>query len=76
MVKITLGPTGDFPQGKLRDDDKGGLMVAVAADAVQGVVHIDFGTKVAWVALPPNEARAFAATLVAAADKLDGGEKR
>lgn len=74
MVKVILGPTGDFPQGKLKDDDEGGLMVGIAADPAKNMLFINFATKVAWVGLPPKDARAFAAAIVAAADTLDGGE--
>jgi hypothetical protein len=53
-----------FPQGKLRADDEGALMLRVAADPIRQVVAIDFGgIKVSWIALPKNEALEFAELL-------------
>jgi hypothetical protein len=50
-----LGPTGDYPHGKLRPDDEGGLNCAIAVDK-NGMVFIDFGKAVNWLALPKEEA--------------------
>jgi hypothetical protein len=57
-----LGPTGDFPQGKLNADDEGALNIAIGQES--GCVRIDFGKEVAWVGLDPDLAVAFAATIV------------
>jgi hypothetical protein len=51
---MKLGATGDFPQGKLNDDDEGGLRIAISTD--QGNVAVYFGTPVSWFALPPDAA--------------------
>ncbi len=63
------GATGDFPRGKLTEEDEGGLRVAMAA--TRGSVVIDFGKPVAWLGLGPKEARAMAATLLKKADEAE-----
>ena len=50
MTDPKLGPTGDFPEGKLGKDDEGGINMAIAASAKDGQVHIQFGGPVAWLA--------------------------
>lgn len=57
--KKPFGATGDFPQGKLSADDEGGLRIGVALDPT-GVVRIEFGKPIAWLGLPPSEARQLA----------------
>lgn len=62
-----IGPTGDFPHGKLSHDDKGGLNMALShLDAPDGsrIVRLDFGYPVDWIAMPRDEALAFAALLI------------
>lgn len=51
-----IGPTGQFPDGKLNPDDEGGLTYRVAADIQNGLVRIEFGGPVAWLALQPEQA--------------------
>ena len=58
-----FGPTGTFPEGKLGPTDEGALQFGVAHDK-QGNVHINFGKKVAWVAMPPEQAIALARVLL------------
>jgi len=53
-----LGPTGDFPQGKLNPTDEGGLQVMIGNK--DGAVIITFGTPVAWFGMPNSEAIDFA----------------
>ena len=60
-----IGPTGNFPHGKLNDQDKGELAVAISSE--KGMVRIDFGTPVNWVCLPPDMALAFASVITARA---------
>ena len=65
-----LGPTGDFPEGKLGKDDEGGINMAIAANAKDGLVHVQFGGPVAWLAIPPAMAIQLAVSLIGAATKL------
>ena len=56
------GATGNFPMGKLVDDDEGELRVAVGDK--DGKVIIEFGKPVAWLGLTPQGAVDFAQTLI------------
>lgn len=61
------GPTGDFPHGKLSEDDEGGINVALSRHlAPDGtpMVRIDFGKPVAWLSLPRDQAIEFALTMM------------
>lgn len=62
--KREIGPTGNFPQGVLNDDDEGELQFGVARDPLDGLVHVKFGKPVAWFALPPEIAINFARLLL------------
>jgi hypothetical protein len=61
---VKLGATGRHPQGVLNSDDEGELQMAVAFDPLDGLVHVEFGKPVAWLALPPENAVALAKTLL------------
>jgi hypothetical protein len=66
-----LGPTGKFPQGKLRPDDEGELAAAVYTQ--NGQVVINWGGKpITWLSLPPESAREFALALLRKAGTIDG----
>jgi hypothetical protein len=69
-----LGATGRYPFGRSGPDDDGELRAAVAVDRAQGLIRIEFGTPVAWLALPSGYARDLARLLVEKADELDKGK--
>lgn len=50
----------DYSHGKKYPDDQGAFFLRAAADHSQGVVRIDFGKPINWLALEPEEAFAFA----------------
>ena len=56
-----IGPTNDYPRGKLNNEDEGGLITGVSHD--KGNVIINFGKPVAWVAFPPEMAFQFARSI-------------
>lgn len=64
-----VGPTGNFPRGKLTEKDEGEIGIRVAA--VNQTVVIDFGKPTAWIGFPPDDARALAASLVKYADEIE-----
>lgn len=68
-ISQPLGPTKDHPRGMLTPTDEGGIRFAVGSK--NGVVVVDFGSPVAWVGMPPAEARQLAASLVKHADHLE-----
>ncbi|HEY1888465.1 MAG TPA: hypothetical protein VGG86_20850 [Roseiarcus sp.] len=59
---MKIGSTDDFPRGKLNPDDEGGLNIAIGSEV--DCVRIDFGEPIAWIALPPDQALAFASLIV------------
>lgn len=63
------GPTGKFPEGKISDDDEGELVMAVGHE--EGNVIVKLGIAVTWFGLPPPEARAFAAAIIAHAEEIE-----
>lgn len=67
------GPTGDFPYGKLRSDDRGALNAILAVDRKKKVIVLDFTTPVQWLAMTPKEAVTIARQIIHAALDLDPG---
>ena len=66
-----LGATGEFPQGKLNADDEGALNCC--HHPRPGVVRIDFGKEIAWLAMDPDLAINFASAIMVHARELLGG---
>jgi hypothetical protein len=58
---LDLGPTGQFPEGKMNDADEGEIRVAIGQK--DGKVVIDFGSPVAWIGLTAEQAEDIASTL-------------
>lgn len=67
---MKLGKTGDFPRGKLSNDDEGGIKIAIGVR--DKTVIVDFGTSVTWVGFPAFQARELGATLIEKADEIEG----
>lgn len=70
-ASVQLGATGQFPFGKSDPADEGELRLALATDFAQGVIRVDFGKPVAWVAIPPTAATAFALELLKRAQAIE-----
>ena len=69
-----VGPTKDYPQGKLDEFDEGGLNIAVSHE-IRGqhrVVRVDFGKPLAWLAMDAETTMAFASLIVKHAMALKG----
>lgn len=71
LVELGLGPTGEFPEGKLRSDDEGEIQIAIGTH--NGNVIIDFGGPVAWIGLPPAQAIAVGEAIIERARSLKDG---
>jgi hypothetical protein len=67
------GPTGDFPYGKVNQDDEGETRVAVAGDRETETVFIDFGKPTAWIGMRPEQAEQLAQSIRAAARRARRG---
>jgi len=57
-----LGATGEYPDGKLNEEDEGAAIMAIGH--LKGRVIVDFGQSVAWVGLSPQEAVTMAQYLI------------
>ena len=55
-----VGPTGEYPKGRINADDQGELKVAMGINEEHKRIMIDFGTSVSWLGLGVEEAEAFA----------------
>lgn len=66
-LRSALGPTGEFPEGKLVSHDEGALTFAVGHQ--KGKVTIEFGSPVKWFGMTPSQARQLADLLIARADQ-------
>lgn len=67
MKRPKLGPTGDFPSGKLDADDEGGINIAIGSQIGPSgkiVVRIEFGKPIAWLGLPQEQAVQFAISVI------------
>lgn len=64
-----LGATGEHPAGRLGPNDEGEIRLAVTV--VGPIVQVRFGKPVAWVGLPPAEARALGALLIKHASEAE-----
>lgn len=65
---LGLGATGNYPRGKLNEEDEGGLRLAVRAH--DGVVMIAFGKEVSWLGLEKQDALQFAQAIIKHAESL------
>jgi hypothetical protein len=65
--KQRIGATGNYPQGKLDDTDEGELTIAITR--ADGIVRIEFGKPVAWIAMSPEHAVGLARLLLKHAEK-------
>lgn len=63
------GPTGEYPNGKLNSNDSGELNMAIGA--IDGLVVVDYGGRVKWIAMHPDQARLYAQALLKRADQAD-----
>jgi len=66
-----LGATGEYPDGKSREDDEGEIKLAVRANVEKGLIGMEFGKPVAWVMFKAEEARNLAEVLIANAERVE-----
>lgn len=65
-----IGPTGNYPEGKISNDDEGELRIAVHRTAKD--VILSFGKSISWIGLPPGTARRLAKLLIKNANEVEG----
>lgn len=56
VFKTQFGATGKYPEGKLAKEDEGEIQFGVASDPRRGLVHVDFGKPVQWLAMTAKQA--------------------
>jgi hypothetical protein len=76
QVGSGLGATGQFPRGKLAEEDEGEIKIAIAADPKSQTIIIDFGKPTAWIGFTAEQAIEIAETLQAKAWELRGIESK
>jgi hypothetical protein len=64
------GPTGQYPRGRLAADDEGELDMALAVDHDRGLIVMDFGVPVQWIAMSKAEALDLARAVARKASQL------
>ena len=67
-IKAKVGPTGEFPEGKLNENDDGELAVGMTID--NGKVVMLFGTPITWIAFSPEQAIEFANQIIEKAKEV------
>lgn len=72
---MKLGATGKFPEGKLDPTDEGEAVIAISATE-GGMIRIDFGKRVAWVAFSAKQAIELAGLLVKHARRVFDEEEK
>lgn len=68
------GPLGTFSQGRSSADDEGDLLISIDGDKERGLVRLEFGTLVAWIELPPEQAITFARLIYANAVSVQNAQ--
>ena len=63
-----LGATGQFPRGKLTDEDEGEIALAVTVD--KNTLIIDFGKSVKWFGMSKEQAHQLADLIRRRADEI------
>lgn len=59
-----------YSQGRLTDEDKGDLAMAIESDKRTGTVIIDFGKSVTWIGMDKKQAIQLAELITSAANEL------
>lgn len=67
-MRDKIGPTGDFPDGKIGVDDDGGLRIGIAIR--KDKILIAFGVSIDWIAMSPEDALEFASKIMLHAKEL------
>lgn len=70
LHELQLGPTGRFPDGKLREDDCGETRLALGE--YNKHVCIEFGVYTKWLALDPATAMTLGSEIVKLAQDISG----
>ena len=64
-----VGPTGEFPDGKVSPDDSGELIMGIGI--WRGMVRVEFGSSVSWLGLPSKQARRMAEIILSKVQEIE-----
>lgn len=70
MSDQKLGPTGQYPRGQLNEYDEGEINLSVCHTS-DGIVFLDFGASVRWIALETDQAKDLARLLTQASERAE-----
>lgn len=68
-MAVKVGPTGEYPEGKMNAEDEGELRIAIGAQ--DGKVMVVFGAKVTWFAMSLGVARGVAQAILDKAEEIE-----
>ena len=67
-----LGPTNQFPRGRLNPNDDGEIRMAIFPDEKSRVIIVEFGIELSWIGMPPQQAREMGESLIKHANEMEG----
>ena len=77
LLKKLIGLlTGEFPKGKINDQDQEELNIGIAIDPKRNLVVINFGVPIVWAALEVDDAMALGLALISNAAQIESEQKR
>jgi hypothetical protein len=65
---MKLGATGDYPIGKLSDDDEGGLMMGITVEDKRLIIN--FGKSLTWIGMDKETAQNLAFLILARCEDM------
>lgn len=68
MTNRDIGPTGDYPNGKLDFDDDGGIRVDLST--YRGRIILSFSVPITWLGMNPDQAITIAEKMIEYAKEL------
>lgn len=68
-----LGPTGEFPMGKLVEKDEGEIRIGIKS--FNDKIVIEFGKPIHWIGFSPEQARQVAESLIKHASGIEAQPK-
>jgi len=72
---VEPGATGEYPRGKLNEDDEGELAVRYRVDKETATVMLDFGKPVEWIGLDGDLAMSLGRKLIQMGAEANGYKK-
>jgi len=71
LIKQVVGPTGEYPHGKLAPDDEGELAVCMTLSDDKKTIRLQFGKKIDWLGMRRDTAQNLQETLTKLIAEMD-----